>query len=73
MLMKNLRNAPGVRPTFRVDPERLIDDFVFLCFLCGNDFIPNLPSLSIRDGDVSAIILQVASTLHQRLRVACPL
>lgn len=38
------------------DVERLMDDFVFILMLIGNDFLPNLPTLDIADGTLSVML-----------------
>ena len=30
------------------DIKQIVNDFVFLCYFCGNDFIPTIPSLTIK-------------------------
>ena len=32
----------------KLNSKKFINDFIFVCFLLGNDFVPNIVSLSLR-------------------------
>ncbi|KAL1557583.1 5'-3' exoribonuclease 3-like [Salvia divinorum] len=41
---------------FVFDQDRAIDDFIFICFFAGNDFLPHIPSLSLHEGCIDLMM-----------------
>ncbi|GAB9464525.1 5'-3' exoribonuclease 1 [Globisporangium polare] len=54
-----------MRVTAPLDGERMLDDFILLTFLLGNDFIPHSPTLEISE-DAIPLLLQVYRELLEK-------
>lgn len=57
-LTRELSLPPAVMQSlpFAYDFENMLDDFLLLCMFVGNDFLPHLPSLEIREGAIEMLL-----------------
>ena len=63
--LENDLKPHGENLKFEWNFENAIDDFIFLCFLVGNDFLPDVPGVSIASGAINAIITTYPRVLNR--------
>lgn len=47
-------------------PEFVICDFILICFLCGNDFLPSVPTISILENSLD-MVLNIYKSMNKNL------
>ena len=49
----------------KFNPEYSVNDFIFICFMVGNDFLPHIPSIEIIEGGID-FMLDVYKNVGER-------
>jgi len=55
-LSREYNNSVLRYQNMKFDLDRFCDDFVFLSYFVGNDFVPNLPFMNMRDGALEFLL-----------------
>ncbi len=48
-----------------LDETRIVNDFIFMCYFLGNDFLPHIPSLDIHQDGIESLIISYAETSNE--------
>lgn len=65
-----MKEIINIDPNLKVDFTNLTYDFIVLCYFLGNDFLPNIPSIEIKNDGIDFLLdnyAQVYKTLNTHL------
>lgn len=48
-----------------LDETRVVNDFIFMCYFLGNDFLPHIPSLDIHQDGIESLIISYSETVNE--------
>ena len=66
-LIAQITKQLGFRLPNISDELKFIDDYIFICFIMGNDFLPHLPSISIKSGGID-ILMEIYCGLYREFK-----
>ena len=50
---------------FELDEVKVVNDFIFMCYFLGNDFLPHIPSLNIHNNGIENLIINYSRTIKE--------
>ena len=48
-----------------LNETRIVNDFIFMCYFLGNDFLPHIPSLDIHQDGIESLIISYVDTVNE--------
>jgi 5'-3' exonuclease len=58
-------DKPALYGFDNLDDTRVVNDFIFMCYFLGNDFLPHIPSLNIHHDGIPSLIISWAETINE--------
>ena len=65
--IENINNITNDTQTIKTDEKRILVDYCFMTFLCGNDFVRAVPFLKIKEGGID-VLIRIYKNLHNELQ-----
>jgi 5'-3' exonuclease len=50
---------------FELNEIKIVNDFIFMCYFLGNDFLPHIPSLNIHNNGIENLIINYSRTIKE--------
>ena len=66
-LIDTIEKQLEIKSVYLFDSTRLVNDFIFMCYFLGNDFLPHIPSLDIHHNGIENLIENWAKTMIEMI------
>jgi 5'-3' exoribonuclease 2 len=64
-LEKSFNSTINIKVYGFINDTRIVNDFIFMCYFLGNDFLPHIPSLDIHKSGIESLIIAYTETIDE--------